>query len=88
MSDRKYLEPAYSLILKFGGPEGKLSRGIEAVAQITGADPTRVYRWMRSREAGGTGGMIPNRHVEKLLAHARKKRLSVEPGDFFGARAA
>lgn len=89
MANRKYLNPAHALILKFSGPDGTLHKGIEAVAAITGADPTRVYRWMRPKEKGGTGGMIPNRHADKLLDHARRKRLPVEAGDFFsGARAA
>lgn len=89
MANRKYLDPAHSLILKFGGPDGKLSQGIDAVAAITGADRTRVYRWMRPQDKGGTGGMIPNRQADKLLAYAKKRRLPIEPGDFFGtARAA
>lgn len=88
MSDTKYMEPAYSLILKFS-PSGQLGKGIDAVAEITGADRTRVYRWMRPRDKGGTGGLIPSRQQKKLFEYAQRKKLPVEPGDFFGgARAA
>ena len=37
---------------------------------------------------GGTGGMIPTRDMHKLLDYARKKRLPLEPVDFFGVSAA
>lgn len=88
MANHKYLDPAHSVIRKFAGPDGKLSAGIDAVAAITGADRTRVYRWMRPREKGGTGGLIPSRQQKKLFDHARKTKMSVGPGDFFNARAA
>jgi hypothetical protein len=84
MSERKYLEPAYSLILKFSGPERQLRHGIDAVAAITGADRTRVYRWMRPKSAGGTGGTVPHRQADKLLAFAKRERMPVQAEDFFG----
>jgi hypothetical protein len=83
-----YLEPAHSLIRKFGGPEQSLSDGIKIVAEITGADPTRVYRWMLPKDRGGTGGLVPSARQRCLLEAARKRRLPVEPGDFFGVEAA
>lgn len=79
----KYMDPAYSLILKFS-PSGQLGKGIDAVAAITGADRTRVYRWMRPRDKGGTGGLIPSRQQKKLFDYAQRKKLPVEPSDFFG----
>ena len=84
MTNHKYLDPAYSVIRKFAGPEGKLSEGIDAVAAITKADRTRVYRWMRPREKGGTGGLIPSQQQKKLFEHAKENRLPLKPGDFFG----
>lgn len=87
MANRKYLDPAYSLILKFA-PEGRLKSGIDRVAAITGRDPTRVFRWMLPKSRGGTGGEIPHEPRKKLYAYAQRKRLPVEPGDFFEARAA
>lgn len=80
MANHKYLDPAYSAIRKFGGPEGKLSVGIDAVAEITGADRTRVYRWMRPREKGGTGGLIPSQQQQKLVEHVRKTHMPFDPG--------
>jgi hypothetical protein len=87
MRQRKHLNPAYDLILKFGGPDGTLNQGIDAVATITGVNKTRVYRWMYPREKGGTDGLIPNKHAIKLIAHAREQRLAIDLEDFFsGAR--
>lgn len=87
MANRKYLDPAYSLIMKFGS-EGLWS-GIKVVAAATDTDPSRVYRWMRPKNKGGTGGLIPSDRQKQLFDYAQKKQLPVEPSDFFGgARAA
>lgn len=83
----KYLDPAYSLIMKFAGPSGRLSKGIDNVAAVAGVDRTRVYRWMRPREKGGTGGLIPTKQQMKLLEHAQGAQLPVGPSDFFGSEA-
>ena len=88
MPNRKYLDPAYSIIMKFSGPTGKLAQGIDAVARITGKDRTRVYRWMRPKAKGGTGGRIPGEQQDVLYDYARRRRVPLEPKDFFGARAA
>ena len=89
MADHKYLDPAYSVIRKYSGPDGRLSAGIDAVAAITGADRTRVYRWMRPREKGGTGGLIPSQQQKKLFEHVKENGGPLKPRDFFGgARAA
>jgi hypothetical protein len=69
------LDPAKSVIEKFGGPA--------AVAAITGRHVTRVYRWMRAREDGGTGGLIPNKEALKLLAAAPDKGVDLTPADLF-----
>lgn len=83
MSKRTYLEPAHSVIRKFSGPDGKLSTGIKLVSEITGADPTRVYRWMRPREKGGTDGIIPSKAQMRLFEHAKKENIALSPSDFF-----
>lgn len=87
MSNPKYMDPAHSLIRKFA-PQGRLSSGINIVAQITGADRTRVYRWMRPKEKGGTGGLIPSQQQAKLFAYAQEHQLPVSPTDFFETSAA
>ncbi|MGR9149633.1 hypothetical protein ACU8MT_09240 [Rhizobium leguminosarum] len=68
------LEPAASIIDRFGGPE--------AVQEITGADRTRVYRWTQPKEKGGTDGIIPLKPAQKLWAHAKATGLEI-PGDLF-----
>ena len=83
MANREYLEPAYSLIKKFGGPKGLWS-GIKVVAAVTRSDPSRVYRWMRPKEKGGTGGLIPSDRQKALLDYARENKLRVKADDFFG----
>ncbi|MDP3327714.1 hypothetical protein [Parvibaculum sp.] len=70
-----HLHPAKAVIAKLGGPE--------AVATVTGKHISRVYRWMYSKERGGTGGVIPQRDAEKLLAHAERQGVDLHPGDFF-----
>lgn len=79
-----YLEPAHSVILKLS-PTGKLSAGIKRVSEITGADPTRVYRWMRPKEKGGTDGIIPSKAQMRLFEHAKRENVPLSPADFFGA---
>lgn len=83
---RTYLEPAHSVILKLS-PNGKISAGIKMVSAITGADPTRVYRWMRPREKGGTDGIIPSKAQMRLFEHAKKENIPLSPSDFFEAAA-
>lgn len=67
-------EPANSIITKFGGPE--------AVAVIVDATPGQVRRWRRSKEKGGTGGIVPHWHIEKLVAAAIARRIKLKPADF------
>ncbi len=73
-TQRKYLDPAHSLIRKFSGPDGKLGHGIDAVAAIVGRDRTNVYRWMIPTEKGGTGGFIPGPAQRRLSEYAQKSR--------------
>lgn len=68
------LEPAASIIDRFGGPE--------AVQEITGADRTRVYRWTQPKEKGGTDGIIPLKPAQKLWAYAKANRIDI-PSDLF-----
>lgn len=69
------LEPAASIIAKFGGPE--------RVQEITGASRTRVYRWTQPQTVGGTGGVIPLKQANRLLSHAREAGIEVNPAEFF-----
>lgn len=70
------MDPAQHIIGKFGGPS--------VVARIVGVHRTRVSSWQRSREAGGTGGRIPQDHIPALLEYARKAGLNLTADDFLG----
>lgn len=76
------MQPADSVIAKLGG--------VVEVAAITGVHRTRVSNWKRPRESGGTGGRIPQKHIERLVEHARNAGIDLSLADFFstGARAA
>jgi hypothetical protein len=52
------------------------------VTKITGKHLTRVYRWMYSRQRGGTGGLIPQSEFHKLLDYAKRRKIRLRPGDF------
>lgn len=79
----KYLEPAHTLILKFA-PNGKLSAGIDLVSAVTGTDRTSVYRWMKPKDKGGTGGIVPTKKQQQLFEYAQKNRIPIQTSDFFG----
>ena len=52
------------------------------MAQIVGVHRTRVSNWTRAKEAGGTGGMIPFKHVPAILAEAKDRGLELSADDF------
>lgn len=81
----QHLNPAYGLIRKFCGGSGKLRDGIDAVAKVTGAHPSRVYRWMYPVDNGGTGGYIPEPQMRKLVEYARNEGMPLSLDDFFNA---
>ncbi|MDG2570621.1 hypothetical protein P7L87_23970 [Vibrio parahaemolyticus] len=68
------MEPANTIIKLLGGPT--------RVAEAVNVHRTRVHSWMRPREKGGTGGVIPHWHVPKLLAFAQKKGVKLKRTDF------
>ena len=72
--------PASQVIEKCGGPQ--------AVAEILGVDVSRVHRWTYPKERGGSDGIIPTRHQQRLLDEARKRGIELEPDDFFQPTAA
>jgi hypothetical protein len=68
------MEPAASIIKNLGGDT--------VVASITGVHRTRVANWKRPKDAGGTGGAIPFRHVPALLQAAKIRGVSLSTDDF------
>jgi hypothetical protein len=68
-----FLQPAASVISKFGGAR-KLS-------DLMDLDKSTVCQWRVSKERGGTGGLIPARHHEPLLALAKKQGVRLGASD-------
>jgi hypothetical protein len=63
------MEPASTIITKLGGP-ARLARELN-LHRVT------VAKWKRPREAGGTGGLIPNRHTRAILNLARDSGVEI-----------
>lgn len=68
------MEPASTIIRQLGGPN--------KVAEIAGVHRTRVSNWKRPKQDGGTGGMIPFKHVPALIAAGRDKGVDLSANDF------
>ena len=68
------MEPAQTIIASLGGPN--------EVASIAGVHRTRVSNWARAKERGGTGGLIPFRHVPVLIAAAAQRGIKLSADDF------
>lgn len=52
------------------------------MARITGVHRTRVSNWARPKDAGGTGGTIPFKHVPALLDAAKARGVALSADDF------
>ena len=74
---QSHLDPAKTVIAKAGG--------VGAVVAVTGKHISRVYRWMKPKAKGGTGGIIPRADAEALLRHAKQHDLPICAADFFPA---
>jgi hypothetical protein len=74
------MEPADSIIARLGGPS--------AVAGIVKIHRTRVSNWKRSRQSGGTGGVIPQRHHRALLDFAAEQSIALTAEEFLAPRIA
>jgi hypothetical protein len=69
------MEPAQTIITALGGPT--------IVSRELGVHRTRVSNWQRPRSAGGTGGVIPQRHIPNLIRLAGARGVRLEAADFF-----
>ncbi len=69
------MNPAELIIEKLGGPS--------KVSKEVGVHRTRVSNWKRPREAGGTGGVIPQKHIPVLISMARREGIELSAQDFF-----
>lgn len=68
------MEPARTIISRLGGPN--------KVSAIAGVHRTRVSNWARKKQDGGTGGVIPFKHVPALIAAARDMGVDLSADDF------
>ena len=68
------MEPASKIIKLLGGPT--------KVAAIAGVHRTRVSNWCRPKDKGGTGGVVPLRHVPLLLGFANANGIEIYAADF------
>lgn len=68
------MEPASSIIKALGGPN--------VVSAALGIHRVTVSKWMRPREKGGTGGVVPYQQIEGLLSHAARIGVPLTPADF------
>ena len=68
------MEPASTIITKLGGPS--------AVAKHIRIHRTRVSKWQSPREAGGTGGMIPVKHIPSLVSLGKEIGVDLSADDF------
>lgn len=53
------------------------------VAEAVGIHRTRVSMWQAPRERGGTGGLVPYRHVRRLMEFSQSRGVVLKPEDFF-----
>lgn len=77
MRNRTGLDPAQSVINKFGG--------FDAVADALGRHPISVRKWTYDRKQGGTGGLIPTSAQARLLQVAKRRKLNITAADLLGA---
>lgn len=70
------VEPAATVLARFGGA-GPL-------AQLLRLDRSAVHRWALPKHRGGSGGLIPARHHQRLLALAAAQGIALSPADLVG----
>ncbi len=60
-----------------------LCGGPQTISEWLGISPTSVYRWTYPRSNGGSGGHIPQKHIEPLLEAAGRRGIPLTLQDFF-----
>ena len=76
MNSEKTVKIAKNIIDKCNGD-------IRLIASWAKLAPKSVYAWQYPKAKGGTGGYIPYRHHDAILAGARKHGYAVTEEDFF-----
>lgn len=70
------IDPAATVLARFGGA-GPL-------AQLLRLDRSAVHRWALPKHRGGSGGLIPARHHQRLLALAAQRGIALTAADLIG----
>jgi acetylglutamate kinase len=60
-----------------------LCGGPQIVSEWLGISPTSVYRWTYPRSSGGSGGHVPQKHIEPLLEAAGRRGIPLTLQNFF-----
>jgi hypothetical protein len=77
------LEPAYNVIRKFDGKgDDAKKRGSIVLAERLNLTRSAVTKWTLPVEQSGTGGYIPHRYYEDILAFAREVGVDLDPAEF------
>lgn len=67
--------PAHRIVMRLGGEKD--------VSQALGIPRSAPYRWQYGRERKGMGGVIPAKHIPKLIEIAKKRGQRLRFEDFF-----
>ncbi len=70
------VDPAATVLARFGGA-GPL-------AQLLRLDRSAVHRWALPKQRGGSGGLIPARHHQRLLTLAAANGIALSAADLVG----
>lgn len=57
--------------------------GARVVANALRIAATTVYRWTYPVERGGTGGTVPIKRMNQIIAYANKRGIKLSVKDFF-----
>ena len=82
MTTETPMSPADLVIERFRAERFRVSD----IARLLGTERSTVARWQRSRDKGGTDGLIPSNWHAKLLRLARENRVKLAPADFIDTR--
>lgn len=69
MKQKNKLDPARTVIAKFGG--------VRPTARILQISPSAVSRWMLPRNLKGTNGAIPLKHWQNLINYAKQEKVTL-----------
>lgn len=69
-----HCEPAATIIIDLGG--------LTEVARVTDATLTTVQRWRLPTVRGGTGGFIPRKYHDRLIAHGATRGVDLTAASF------